>query len=115
MNESEIKRGEAGENVYFNSPYLFLSMLIFPCHRNQNLQDDAKIQYIFYILNAKHYIFNCKMNNKIPDDIAFVRKFNFMLEVEFYILSKHNHDQRSISPRNIYMQLIYSPISNIKK
>lgn len=56
--------------------------------------EDAKHPINFFILHGKYYIFNCKLNNNIPDAIAFSYKFKYYLNVEYYILSKASNVSR---------------------
>ena len=42
----------------------------------------------FYLLHAKYYIFNCKINKIKPDPLIFLSKLNFNLKIEKSILNK---------------------------
>lgn len=42
----------------------------------------------YFILHCKYCIYSCKLNNTIPNHIAFFHKLKFLLKVERYICSK---------------------------
>ena len=56
--------------------------------------EDATHPINFFILHGKYFIFNCKLNNKIPDAIVFSYKLKYYLNVEYYILSKASNESR---------------------
>ena len=56
--------------------------------------DEATHPINFFILNAKYYIFCCKLNSKTPDATAFYYKLKYYLQVEYYILRKANNEYR---------------------
>ena len=44
--------------------------------------------FSFAIFHAKHYIYTCRMNKKLPTYNTFKYKLAFLLKVETYILTK---------------------------
>ena len=69
--------------------------LTFECV-NFGFLDDIKSPINFLILHAKFFLFNCKMNDKIPEGQVFFYKFNFLLQVEHHILCNRNDDLRNL-------------------
>lgn len=71
-------------------------------HVNFGLLEDIKCPLNFFILNAKYFLFNCKLNNKLPEAHTFYCKFRFLLDVEYYILRKQNNDLRTLRFQEIF-------------
>ena len=44
----------------------------------------------FFILHCKYYIYNCKLNNSVPDCNSFFHKMKFIIKVEKHIALKSN-------------------------
>ena len=63
---------------------------------NFGLTNEAKHPLNFFLLHAKYFIFNCKLNDKWPNFSIFAQKFKFLLEVECFILRKNNSDARAL-------------------
>lgn len=50
--------------------------------------DKSMKWYSLVIFHAKHYIYTCRMNTKVPNYDTFKYKLIFLLKVETYILTK---------------------------
>ena len=71
---------------------------------NFGLTNEVKHPVNFLLLHAKHFIFNCKLNDNLPRVSIFINKFKFLVEVECFILRKNNHDVRALQFQETFLR-----------
>ena len=71
-------------------------------HVKFGFTDDPEHLINFFILHSKYFIFNCKMNNKIPNALSFYCKFQFCMEVEDFILTKMGNEVRLLKMKEFF-------------
>lgn len=58
--------------------------------------DETKHPINFLLLHAKHFIYKCKLQNRLPIVSNFIHRFKFLLKVECFILKKNNRDVQAL-------------------